>query len=142
VYDNPFVFNECRLDLPSRGPVAERLVNARMVEQLMRLMVDAFEPEDGMAGAFEYWDAVWQDPESRRSEKGVNWIMYFSRACGTVPPLPAPVRIEPVGDRGMLVILSPEPLVASNPEHLQLGRRVQTLLKKAGLLDLPSPGTE
>jgi hypothetical protein len=63
--------------------------------------------------------------------------MYFSRECGTVPPLPAPVRIEPVGNRGMLVILSPEPVSASNPEHLELGRQVRALLKKSGVLNLP-----
>jgi hypothetical protein len=138
VYDSPYNNNACVLDLPSRGPITERLVNAPMVERILRLMVDVFEPEDGKAGEFEFWDAMEPDRESRW-ERTVNWMMYFSRACGTVPPLPAPVRIEPVSDKGMLVILSPEPVVASNPEHLALGRQVRALLKRAGVLDPPPP---
>ena len=141
VYDSPFNSNECRLDLPSRGPDAERLVNARTVEQFMRLMVDAFEPDYGLAGEFEFKEAVMQDRQDRW-ERSVSWIMYFSRACGTVPPLPAPVRISPVGNRGMVIVMAPEFLVASNPDHVAHGRLVRALLKKSGVLDRPRPVTE
>jgi hypothetical protein len=64
----------------------------------------------------------------------VGWVMYFSRLQGTVPPLPAPVRIEPVEDRGALVILTPERFTAANPEHVALAARVHALLNRAGLL--------
>ncbi|KFE60946.1 hypothetical protein DB31_4570 [Hyalangium minutum] len=60
--------------------------------------------------------------------------MYFSRLRGTVPPLPAPVRIEPVEDKGTLVILTPERFTVSNPEHVALAARVHELLDRAGLL--------
>ncbi|NOK12053.1 hypothetical protein HNS30_23725 [Corallococcus exercitus] len=52
----------------------------------------------------------------------------------TAPPLPAPVRIEPVEDRGTLIILTPERFTASNPEHIALARRVRELLDRAGLM--------
>jgi hypothetical protein len=42
-----------------------------------------------------------------------------------------------VGDKGTLVILTPERLTASNPEHVELGRQVRRLLSKAGLLKDP-----
>ncbi|MDC0714766.1 Imm52 family immunity protein [Stigmatella sp. ncwal1] len=64
----------------------------------------------------------------------VGWVLYFSRLRGTVPPLPAPVCIEPVEDKGTLVILTPERFTASNPEHVALAARVHELLDRAGLL--------
>jgi hypothetical protein len=46
------------------------------------------------------------------------------------------VRAEPVGDKGTLVILTPERLSPSNPEHVALAWRVQKLLEERGLLRL------
>ncbi len=44
------------------------------------------------------------------------------------------LRIEPVEDKGTLVILTPERFTASNPEHVALAARVHELLDQAGLL--------
>jgi hypothetical protein len=44
------------------------------------------------------------------------------------------VRIDPVEDKGTLVILTPERFTASNPEHAALAARVHELLNRAGLL--------
>ncbi|HLL83109.1 MAG TPA: Imm52 family immunity protein, partial [Longimicrobium sp.] len=82
-----------------------------------------------------HWDLVNDHPIT--TDAPVGWLMYFSREQGVVPPLPAPVRIEPVGDKGTLVILTPERLTAANPEHVELGRQVRRLLSKAGLLEDP-----
>ena len=60
--------------------------------------------------------------------------MYFARNLGTLPPLPDPVCTEPVGDKGTLVILTPERFTASNPEHVALAARVQELLEHSGML--------
>ena len=67
------------------------------------------------------------------------WVTYLSRRLGRVPPLPAPVRIEPVEDKGSLVILTPERFTASNPEHVALADRVCELLERAGLLQRNRP---
>jgi hypothetical protein len=64
----------------------------------------------------------------------VGWVMYFSRARGPVPPLPHPVRVEPVEDKGPLILLTPERFSSSNPEHIALAARVLELLDVAGLL--------
>jgi hypothetical protein len=64
----------------------------------------------------------------------VGWVTYLSRRRGTVPPLPAPVRIEPVEDKGTLLVLIPERLTARNPEHVEQGRRVGELLSRVGLM--------
>jgi hypothetical protein len=62
--------------------------------------------------------------------------MYFPHSQGRVPPLPAPVRIEPVEDKGMLIVLTPERLTVENPDHVELGQRVHELLNRAGRLRL------
>lgn len=64
----------------------------------------------------------------------VGWVMYLSALRGPVPPLPAPVRIEPVEDQGTLIILTPERFTSSNPEHVKLAARVGEILERAGLL--------
>jgi len=64
----------------------------------------------------------------------MGWVTYFSRQWGLVPALPEPVREEPVEEKGTLVVLTPERLSGRNPEHLALGRRVQSLLEDRGLI--------
>ena len=63
-------------------------------------------------------------------------MTYFSRERGEVPTLPAPVRVEPVGDKGTLVTLTPERLTPSNPEHVALAWRTQRALEERGLFRL------
>ncbi|MGZ3461557.1 MAG: Imm52 family immunity protein, partial [Archangium sp.] len=75
--------------------------------------------------------------EKRGFEVRVGWLTYLSRRLGTVPPLPAPVRIEPVGSLGWLLVLSPEPMTAHNPEHVAFTARVRDLLDRAGLIERP-----
>nr|WP_224365040.1 immunity 52 family protein [Hyalangium versicolor] len=64
----------------------------------------------------------------------VGWVMYFSRRRGPVPPLPEPVRVEPVEGLGTLVTLTQERFTVSNPVHVELASRVSPLLDQAGLL--------
>jgi hypothetical protein len=128
--------NSCLLNLYVEADDYERVVNVPMQIQLFHAMVKAFSPQVGHADIGDFRDAVVDIPSHLRTELAVDWIMYFSRGWGTVPPLPAPVRIEPVGRVGTLVILTPERASASNPEDVRLGRQVQALLSKAGLLNL------
>jgi hypothetical protein len=72
----------------------------------------------------------------------VGWVVYFARWRGVLPPLPAPVRIEPVENQGSLVILTPKKFTASNPEHVALAARVHELLTRAGLLHPLQPWPE
>ncbi|MGZ3458133.1 MAG: Imm52 family immunity protein [Archangium sp.] len=64
----------------------------------------------------------------------MGWMTYLARSRGEVPPLPEPVRVEPVDDKGSLLLLTRERLTASNPEHVALGLRVQELLLAKDLL--------
>jgi hypothetical protein len=125
------VSSACVLTPPSRGPIAERVLTAPVMTEVMRTMALAWEPEWGVATSHEHRQMV-----SARGKAGtfVGWVMYFSRQRGTVPPLPAPVRVEPVEDKGTLVILTPERFSVSNTEHVALAGRVHELLNAAGLL--------
>ncbi|HYO71601.1 MAG TPA: immunity 52 family protein, partial [Archangium sp.] len=128
--------NRCVVNLPSRGPNAERVLRVSVLSELVRSMVLAWEPESALATSTIYRDTVTPDGVA---ETCVGWLMYFPRSLGLVPPLPAPVRIEPVEDKGMLVILTPERTTAENPEHVELGQRVRELLNRAGLLRPMAP---
>jgi hypothetical protein len=44
------------------------------------------------------------------------------------------VRVEPVEDKGTLIVLTPERFTAANPAHVELAQRVRGLLDRAGLL--------
>jgi hypothetical protein len=98
----------------------------------MRALVLAWEPDWGGVISEAYRDL--RDEPVGPPYTG--WLMYFAHHWGVVPPLPSPVRVEPVEDKGTLVILTPERLTPSNPEHVALARRVQNQLEERGLLRL------
>jgi hypothetical protein len=129
---SPLIPSNCLLEPFDEGPVVERILSAPVMTEVLRSMAIAWDPE---------WGVATTDAHRQMAVKGfphagtfVGWVMYFSRLRGTVPPLPAPVRIEPVEDKGTLVILIPERFTAANPEHVALAARVHELLDRAGLL--------
>ncbi len=126
------VSNLCVFGLPKRGPQAERIVAAPVLAATLRTTAIAWEPDWGGAVSEEHRDSL-----KARRPKGtpyVGWVTYLARHRGTVPPLPAPVRIEPVEDKGTLIVLTPERFTVTNPDHVALAERVRELLDRAGLL--------
>jgi len=127
-----FLGNSCILELAAEEDLdMERLVRAPVFQQVLRAMVLACDPEWGVATS----DLL----RNKLSETGkvgtfVGWVTYFSRLRGEVPPLPAPVQVEPVEDKGTLIILTPERFSATNPQHLELAYHVTEILARAGLL--------
>ena len=69
----------------------------------------------------------------------MGWLMYFSRRRGEIPALPPLVRVEPVDDKGTLIILTPERFTVDDPAHVALADAVRTLLERAGLLTEYNP---
>ncbi|NOK21189.1 immunity 52 family protein [Corallococcus carmarthensis] len=128
---DPWTPSSCVLSPPEQGPLAERLLTATMLSQVVRELVLIWEPEFGLATSSDHLISI-----SSRPKMGTlpGWVMYFSRQRGTVPPLPAPVRVEPVGDLGTLVVLTPDRFTVTNPEHVALASGVQQVLDAAGLL--------
>jgi hypothetical protein len=128
---SPGGLNSCLLDPPEEGPVRERLLSAPVLSELLTSMATAWEPDFAMVSSSEMVDLI----QKRKWEVRVGWLTYLSRRLGTVPPLPAPVRIEPVSELGWLLTLSPEPMTASNPEHVTFTARVREWLDRAGLIE-------
>jgi hypothetical protein len=126
-----FVCNTCLLRPPKKGPASERILRAPILAEVLRSMALAWEPEWAIATSSTHRDDVLKNAKAGTF---VGWLMYFSRQRGTVPPLPAPVRVEPVEDKGTLVILTPERFTATNPEHVALAAHVHEVLDGAGLL--------
>ncbi len=116
---------------PKEAPGQERVLRDPVVASIMRAMAVAWEPDWALATADGLWEQL-----SGGSRLGcfLGWMTYLSRERGEVPALPAPVRVEPIGDKGTLVTLTPERLSPSNPEHVAHAWRIQTLLEERGLL--------
>ncbi|WNG54365.1 hypothetical protein F0U59_05895 [Archangium gephyra] len=127
--------NLCLLNPPRQGVVRERLLRAPVLAEVLTCMATAWDPDYAMVGSTEMVDLV----EKGEFEVRMGWLTYLSRRLGKLPPLPAPVRIEPVGALGWLLVLSPEPMTASNPEHVAFTARVRELLDRAGLIQRPQP---
>jgi len=123
--------NYCVLTLPTYGPNADRVLTAAVLAHVVRAMVPAWEPDWAFATSYDYEDK-YQEPDSAPFSLG--WVTYLSHRFGRVPPLPAPVRIEPVNDKGMLIVLTPERFTITNADHVMLTRRVRELLARAGLM--------
>jgi hypothetical protein len=121
---------------PKEALGQERVLTGPVVSGAMRAVAVAWEPEWAVATADGLWDEL-----SNGSQLGcfIGWMTYFSRDRGEVPVLPAPVRVEPVGDKGRLVTLTPERLIPSNPEHVALAWRTQRALEERGLFRLMVP---
>ncbi|NNC21724.1 immunity 52 family protein [Corallococcus exiguus] len=128
--------NCCVMPLPWRGASVERVLTVPMLSAVLRSMALAFDPDWAVAGSHEYRKQMNADSTAGAF---VGWVTYQSRRRGTVPPLPAPVRIEPVEDKGALIILSPERISARNPEHVEQGHRIGALLARAGLMQPVMP---
>ncbi|CAM3167317.1 immunity 52 family protein [Corallococcus soli] len=128
--------NSCVMPLPRKGPDVARLLTVPVLTAVLRSMIHSWEPDWAFATSDAYEGTY---PESDTSSFSLGWITYLSREQGAVPPLPAPVRIEPVEDRGTLIILTPERFTVAAPQHLALARDVRGLLASAGLLRPAAP---
>lgn len=135
-YEQDRSANTCILNLPSEGPDAERIFSAPVLMDIVKSMVRAWEPDWAVARSRTHQDL--DKEETRRTHIWPGWVTYLARHRGTVPPLPAPVRIERVEDKGTLVLLTPERFTVDNPEHVALAWRVRELLDRAGLLRHPT----
>jgi hypothetical protein len=134
-----FSGDNCIVDLPRRGTIAERMLSASMVTGILRAVALAWEPDKGLVTSDEHLAMV--APVHKRPDVVVGWVTYLSRRRGEVPPLPEPVRVEPVEDKGSLIILTPERFTATNPAHVELAEQVHQRLTQAGLAGPMLPWT-
>jgi hypothetical protein len=125
--------NRVQLFFPSEPVGSERMLAAPVLAGIMRAMAVAWEPDWAIATADGLWEQLSQQG---RLGTFMGWMTYVSRQRGEVPALPEPARVETVDDKGSLIILTPERLTPSNPEHVALAHRIQQVLQEQGLLRL------
>ncbi|MDY7232749.1 immunity 52 family protein [Hyalangium rubrum] len=125
------VGNSCVLNLPATGPLVDRVLTGPVLGEVLRAMALGWEPDWAIATSHEH-----REQTAQRASAGtfVGWVMYFSQRRGPVPPLPSPVRVEPVEGLGTLVTLTPERFTVSSPSHVELAAHVHQALERAGLL--------
>jgi hypothetical protein len=126
------VRNTCVFTLPRQGMSADRVLTAPTLVGLLRASAVAWEPDWGVATSHVHGKLT--DARSIKGAPRVGWVMYLASHRGAVPPLPAPVSVEPVENKGTLILLTPERFTAANPEHVALAEQVWELLDQAGLL--------
>jgi hypothetical protein len=131
------VGNSHVFSLPSRGPNADRVLTAPVLTGLVRSMAIAWDPDWGVAMSDQLRDRM--KPRRPPGAPYVGWVTYLAPHRGTVPPLPAPVHIEPVEGKGTLIILTPERFTVEDPEHVALAERVRELLDRARLMQPVTP---
>jgi hypothetical protein len=125
------ISNHCVLNLPWHGLNADRVLTAPVLTNVVRAMALAWEPDWAVAMSHAHRQLVDKDG---KADVWLGWVTHLARQRGAVPPLPTPVRIERVEDKGTLIILTPERFTVDNPEHVELARRVRELLVRAGLV--------
>lgn len=96
----------------------------------MRAMVLAWDPDWGVIVPEEVRAHMIR---TRTAFTYVGWLTYITRRWGEVPPLSEVQSIEPIEDKGSLVVLTDEPL-SPTPAHLDRCLRVQQHLSARGLL--------
>jgi hypothetical protein len=128
--------NLCIVHPPEEGPAAERVFQVPPLAQILRAMIVSWEPEWGVVTSSELRNIQGEDSKAGTF---LGWITYFSHRRGALPALPPTVQVEPVEDRGSLVILTPERFCTANPEHMERVRTVASLLQHAGLLGPLTP---
>ncbi|PZS06383.1 MAG: hypothetical protein DLM69_00075 [Candidatus Chloroheliales bacterium] len=123
--------NRCILNLPSKGPVAERMIDKSLLISVMENTITSWEPDWAFVQSDKYRSTI---RVPRHGGPYIGWMLYLSKQRGAVPPLPPPTRVEPVRNLGSLIILTEERFTADNPAHVELAAKVQDILEKAGLL--------
>lgn len=125
--------NNLILHFPTEELGEERMLTASVTAGVMRALAVAWEPDWALVTGD---DGLWKEL-SRHDEADtfVGWMTYISHRWGgaDIPPLPEPVRVEPIGDQGSLITLTPERLTITRPDHVALGHGVQRLLEERGI---------
>jgi len=141
--------NSCLLSLPTPGygTTAERVITASVLTGVVRAMALAYEPDWAVATSHLHRSLL--SEQKVWAGEFVGWVTYHSRGRGALPPLPAPARIEPVEDKGSLIVLMEERLTGRTPEHVERALRVGEVLASAGCMqpviapwEYPTPLTE
>lgn len=128
--------NECMVELPFGGSVADRLLQEEMLLSITETVVESWDPDWVRVSTFQMRQAVYPQPYQGVE---VGWLTYLSDRYGSLPALPAEYQTARIDGLGTVVIAKQiDRLTASNPVHVESVQRLSNLLRVAGLLS-PTP---
>lgn len=98
-----YVGNACVLDLPTDGEPAQRLLNTRILERLVALLVDAWDPDRAIV-------------TSSKLDVEAGWLTYLKTPRRDLRHMPSSSRVVHLKE-GLVVVSTDEQFSSSNPTH-------------------------
>ncbi len=120
--------NRCCLDLPTKGEIATQVLQPEMLQNLLEIVVKAWNPDWAVIDYFDYYD-----PAMSMDYIPVYWFVYLSEQRGQIPKVPSPSYIGHIEGYGNYVMTTPEPFTRERPDHLEAANQVKAILEQAGL---------
>ena len=127
----PYTVNRCLINLPSGEETRSHMMQVSILTKILLDIVNIFQPESGGIYSSEYNLLA---PIKKRVPV-IGWIMYLPVNPVTIPALPMPAQVLPLGVQGAFIILTEERFSVNNSAHVELAGQVATILDKAGLLE-------
>ena len=127
----PYSVNRCLIRLPAGEESRCQIMQVSILIDILNNIVDILHPESGGIYSSEYNHIA---PIKTRVP-AIGWIMYLPVKSVTIPALPMPTQVLPLGVQGAFIILTEERFSVHNPAHVELAGQVATILDKAGLLE-------
>jgi hypothetical protein len=127
----PFA-NNCLIELPYGGPVAERILQVDKLRCVMAAVVASWDPDVAAVSSYQMRAAVY--PQTHRGP-WVGWLTYLSDRHSSLPKLPDDYEVTRIEGLGSLIVIKGiDRITASNPAHVAVVRKLSNLLNAAGLL--------
>jgi hypothetical protein len=115
-----WVSNVCVFQFPPSKRTDKDLITLPTLIRLCSLTVQCWEPDEGRVTSHLLHEAI--DQQNKKPEFG--WLTYLSKKHGPIPPLPKPARIEPIDDKGHLIIAVDKMFSSARPKHIEAVRNV------------------
>jgi len=124
----PRLWNLVVIELP------RRLGGLAAAEEMSRILVPVVRCSDpDWAEVFTVWIGP-SDPGKPIPAENIDWIVYLSQRCFSVPRTEAPGEIAKLDDRGWIVVMQPE---APDTENDEYRKRAVRMRESFGLRGLP-----
>lgn len=118
--------NECMIELPIGGPVADRLLREERLRSVLIAVVESWNPDWARVSTYQMRQAIYPQPYQGIQ---IGWLTYLSDRYEPIPQLPAGYRMVPIDSFGTLVEISDiDRLTAANPAHVEAVRRLAEIL--------------
>ncbi|WP_439892646.1 Imm52 family immunity protein [Ralstonia sp. 25C] len=124
------LLNSVSIDFPTKGPIAEAILNASTLERLFVATVKCWKPDWAW---IDYTDINDKD----RSIPPVYWFLYGNKPEESVPSLPEPAEVHAIDSLGTYIVTTRERYDRTMPAHRDKSDAVKQRLRDANWLPPP-----